>query len=174
MMNGQYKARDDIESPLIQIPPVGTHPNVAVVFVGALLWSSPDAAEVLELVDDDDISDPALGAVLAAIRALVKAGRPASPQLVLDELRRTGHLRGNVPDRLRQATTSGANQLAARDYAAATIADSLRQRIGSMGHALIEAAPTASECDLMQVLADGATSLTDCYRRLTKLRGTTL
>lgn len=74
-----------------QLKPVDAHPDIAVLLVGALLWSTPaDAAAVLALVRDDDLSDPALAAVLAAVRTLSATGRTLGPQLVLDELRRTG------------------------------------------------------------------------------------
>lgn len=177
-----------------QITPIGPHPGVAVLLVGALLWSSPShspahagvtfpariakrigafrhAAEVFDLVRDDDVDDPALAAVLAAMRTLSTAGRALGPQLVLDELRRTGKLRGLVPDRLREATTSGALPEAALEYAAAVVADALRRRIESAGAALSAAATTAAEADLAPLVAQAAASVSDCARRLAVLRG---
>jgi len=41
-----------------------------VLLVGALLWSAPNAAKVLDLVRDDDIDSPTLAAVLDAVRRL--------------------------------------------------------------------------------------------------------
>jgi replicative DNA helicase len=122
-----------------QIPPVGTqHPTAGVLFIGALLWSEPTkaAAAVLELVTDSDMSTPSLAVVLSAVRRLVTAGTPASPQLVLDALRREGTLKNFACKDLEAATTSGAEPLALREYAAAVVADALRRRIASAGVAL--------------------------------------
>lgn len=152
-------------------PPGGPHPEVSVLFVGALLWSaSAEVADVLNHVADDDVEDAALAPVLAAIRTLVGAGKPPAPQLILDELRRTGNLRGNVPARLRSAVTSGACASAVRHYAAATVSDSLRRRIESAGHALTEAARTASEADLAPLVERSAATVVDLERRLAALR----
>lgn len=155
-----------------QIPPVGPHPDAATLLVSALLWSPPSAgADILQLVADDDIADPALAAVLGAVRALVDAGTPPSPQLVADELRRVGNLRGNVADRLRAATTAGAASGAVRQYAAATVAEAFRRRVESVGHALTTAAGTAAEADLAPLVANAAAGIADCAHRLDALRG---
>lgn len=153
---------------------VGPSPDVAVLFVGALLWStSSSAAAAVDLVRDDDLADPALATVLAAIRTLSTAGRMLGPQLVLDELRRTGELRGRVPDRLREATTSGASPEAARAYAAAVVANALRRRIESTGSALSAAAMTAAEPDLAPLVAQAAATVSECAHRLALLRDET-
>ena len=91
-----------------QLPPVGPHVNVDSLLVGALLWSAPaDAAAVLALLRDDDIESVALGEVLAAITRLNAARKPHGPQMVLDELGRTGRLRAHngVSGQLQAATT---------------------------------------------------------------------
>ena len=56
-----------------QIDPVGPMPDVAQLLVGAFAWKAdPD---VLTLVADDDLADPHLATVLAAIRSMVSADR---------------------------------------------------------------------------------------------------
>lgn len=158
-----------------QIAPIGPHPSADVLLVGALLWSDPDAAvDVLRLVHDDDLADPPTAAVLAAVRSRADTGRPLGPQLVLDELRRIGQLRGSVPDRLRDATTCGAVAEQARDLAAAVVADSLRRRVESAGHALTTAAGMAAEADLAPMVAAAAAAVSDCAHRLQLLRGDSL
>lgn len=155
-----------------QARPVGPHPDVSLLLLGSLMWGTPfDAAEALLHVRDDDLPDPAAAAVLAAVRSLAGAGKLCSPQLVADELRRVGQFRGHVPDRLRDATTSGAAACAARDYAAAVVAESLRRRVETAGHALTTAAPTAAECELAPLVAGAAAAVADCAHRLALLRG---
>jgi replicative DNA helicase len=157
-----------------QLRPVGPHPSTDVLLVGSLLWwsSSPtDAADVLRHVRDDDISSPALATVLAAIRLLAQTGRPCGPQLVADELRRAGTLTRAVADQLRAATTCGADPLAASHYAAAMVAESLRRRIDSAGHALMLAAQDAAEAELVALVEQTAALVSDCGNRLAVLRG---
>jgi hypothetical protein len=155
-----------------QIPPVGPHPDVDVLFVGSLLWSTPAyAAEVLAFVLDDDIESPTLAIVLGAVRTLAYAGKPVGPQLVLDELRRFSAIRGDVAEQLKTATTSGADPGAARFYAAAVVADSLRRRVASAGVALTDTARGSAEADLAPLVTRAATACTDCAERLRHLRG---
>lgn len=155
-----------------QLPSVGPCPDVATTLVSSLLWSAPaDAADVLRLVRDDDVPDAALAAILAAVRTLADAGNPPSPQLVADELLRAGNFRGRVPDRLRAATTAGGCAVAARAYAAAVVAESLRRRVESAGYTLTTAAPTAAEAELSPMVATAAASVASCAHRLQLLRG---
>lgn len=154
--------------------PIGPHPDVDVLFVGALLWSrAADATTVLALVVAEDIESPALAVVLGAVRTLAYADKPIGPQVVLDELRRAGKLRGRVADQLKGATTSGADSAAARYYGAAVVSGSLRRRVESAGEALQAMAAAAPECDLAPMVERAATAITDCDRRLTALRGET-
>lgn len=157
---------------LRQIPPVGSTPALDVCLVGALLYASPSAASgVLRLVLDDDIEKPALATVLAAIRRLMAADKPAGPQLVFDELRRAGELTVAVADQLRAAVGCGAADLAAQDYGAAVVAGSLRRRMASVGHAITEAAQSAAEHDLSPMVASAAVSVSYAAHRLAELRG---
>lgn len=156
-----------------QVSPVGPHPDAATLLLSALMWAPPaDSVDVVRLVRDDDLADPALAVLLAAVRALLEGDKPASPQLVADELRRVGNFRGNVPDRLRAATTAGgAVGAAVRCYAAAAVAESLRRRVESAGYALSTAAPSAAESELAPTVATAAVTIADCAHRLAVLRG---
>ncbi|WP_373234895.1 hypothetical protein [Mycobacterium marinum] len=154
-----------------QIRPVGPEPGIAEMLTGALMYSSStEAAAVLALVHDDDV-DPPLTVVLAKIRSLVDRGVVPAPQLVLDELKRTGELTRQVAKTLATATTTGACASAARHYAAATVAESLRRRVESAGAALTSAANTAPEADLAPLVEQAAATIAGCAWRLDSLRG---
>jgi replicative DNA helicase len=155
-----------------QIPPIGPHPTTGVLLIGSLLWSEPaKAAVVLELVTDDDMATPSLSAVLSAVRRLVTAGTPPGPQLVADTLRRQGTLKHFAAKDLQDATTSGAQPLALREYAAAVVADALRRRIASAGVALTTAAADATEAALAPLVSRATVACLDCAGRLDQLRG---
>jgi hypothetical protein len=154
-----------------QIPPIGPEPGVADLLVGALMYSTvAEAAAVLALVKDEDI-DPPLSTVLSAIRRLAVGRITPSPQLVLDELRRTGELTRQVAVTLMAATTTGACSPAARHYAAAVVAESLRRQVESFGAALTAAAASAAEIDLAPLAGRAATAVAGCAWRLDQLRG---
>ncbi|MBZ4558590.1 hypothetical protein GBO17_14255 [Mycobacterium avium subsp. hominissuis] len=147
-------------------------PDVEVVFVGTLLWSAPaDVAAVLELVADDDFSSPALSVLVGTVRRLAAAGQPCDAQVVLDELSRAGGLHRGMALALTDATTTGAVPQAARFYAAAVVARSLRRRVESAGHALVEAAHISAERDLTTLISRATVSVLDCAGRLAELRG---
>jgi replicative DNA helicase len=157
-----------------QIPPVGPHPTAGVLLIGALLWSEPaQAAEVLEFVTDDDMATPSLSSVLSAVRRLVTAGTPPGPQLVLDALRREGTLKHFAAKDLQDATTSGAQPFALREYAAAVVSEALRRRIANAGVALTTAAPDAAEAALAPLVSRATVACLDCAGRLDQLRGET-
>lgn len=155
-----------------QIPPVGPHPSVDVLLVGAALWAPQRDPGLLNLalVQDDDIENPALARVLATMRALNYARQPHSPQLVLGELKRSGSLTPAVADQLKAATTSGADPAALRQYCAATVADSLRRRVASAGAALSSIADQAEQ-EIAPMVERAAASVRDCADRLRCLRG---
>lgn len=163
--SGRYAARTSM-------PAVGLTPDLETVFVGILLWSSPgDAAAALELVNDDDFEQPALSVLVATIRRLATGGHPCDAQMVLDELGRGGAVHRGIALQLMDATVSGAAPQAARYYAAAVLARSLRRKVDSAGHALVEAAQCASEGNLAAVVSRAAVSCLDCAGRLAELRG---
>jgi len=156
-----------------QIAPVGPHPGVDVLFIGSLLWSGRiEAGIVLAFVHDDDFESTVLSIVVAAIRQLVLAEKPIGPQMVMDELRRTGELTRQVAVQLQAATTSGADSgVPVRHYAAPVVADSLRRRVESAGVALTTAADEMAEDDLAPLVQRAAVSVRDCANRLAALRG---
>lgn len=155
-----------------QIPPVGPHPSVDVLLVGAVLWE-PDRVFLLPLglVHDDDIENPALAQVLAVARSMVYADQPHGPQLVMAELKRAGALTPAVAEALKAATTSGADPGAVRQYAIAVVADSLRRRAASAGAALTGIAEHTPEADIAPMVERAAASVRDCAERLATLRG---
>ncbi|NTY58679.1 hypothetical protein [Mycolicibacterium sphagni] len=155
-----------------QIPPVGPHPGVDVLLVGAALWGGPRLfLASLRFVEDDDIENPALAQVLAAARSLIFADLPHSPQLVLDKLKRSGSLTPAVAEQLKAATTSGADPGAVLHYAAAVVADSLRRRAAAAGAALSAIGERSPEADIAPMVERAAASVRDCAERLAVLRG---
>jgi replicative DNA helicase len=153
-----------------QAPPIHANPGAAELLVGALMYSTPEEARaVLTYVLDDDVDWP-LTPILAAARRLAGNGVPPSPQLVSDELRRSGKLDRRIAVALASATTSGACAAAARQYAAAAVAESLRARAESAGTALTSAATNAGEVDLAPLATRAAESISDCSNRLAALR----
>lgn len=154
-----------------QISSIGPDPGIAEMFLGALLYSSTvEAGAVLLLVQDSDVDHPWTG-VLAAIRSLVVRDAPPSPVLVADELRRTGSYSRRVAVALTAATTTGACASAARHYAGAVLAETLRKRVESCGAALRFAAETAPEVDLLPLTLRAAEQVRDVAQRLAQLRG---
>jgi replicative DNA helicase len=154
------------------IPPVGPHMSAGVMFLGALLWCSPaEAAEVLALVLDDDMSTPALSAVLSAVRKLVDAGTPPGPTLVLDELQRVGNLKAFAERELQDAVTCGAPSMALRQFAAAVVSDAFRRRVDSAGASLSAAVAERPEAELARLVSKAMVSCLDCAARLEQLRG---
>lgn len=155
-----------------QIPPIGPHPSVDVLLVGAALWESDHLALVsLAFVRDDDIENPALAQILATVRSMVYAHQAHSPQLVLAELKRAGSLTPAVAEQLKAATTSGADPPAAvRQYAIASVADSLRRRTAAAGAAL-SAIAEGAEADIAPMVERAATSVRDCADRLATCGG---
>ncbi|WP_117427400.1 hypothetical protein [Mycobacterium marinum] len=141
------------------------------MLIGSLLYTSvAEASAVLVLVQDEDV-DPPLNLVLAAIRSLVDREVLPAPQLVLDELKRTGALNRQAATALLSATTTGACSSAARYYAAAVVSESLRRKVESAGFALTSAATTAPEADLAPLAERAAAAVQNCARRLESLRG---
>lgn len=160
-----------------QIPAIGTIPDAETLFVGALMWSLPDdAAHVLTHVSDDDLGNPTLRLIVAAIRELVSARGSYTPAVVLDRLERRDGPRTGVLNVLNDCLTSGAASCpeALRDYAAAVVSASLRRSLESGGHALRVAADRAAERELAAVATMAASASLDIASRLEALRGESL
>jgi hypothetical protein len=154
-----------------QIAAVGPNPLVGELLVGALLFSTVDEVRsVLRFVDDADLDEPAC-TVLHAVRALALRGTPPSPQLVSDDLRRRGKLTRSVSVWLNAATTSGACSSAAKDYAAAVVAQAFRSNVESFGAAMTSMSVTASEAEVATLVERTADGIRSIVSRLQELRG---
>jgi hypothetical protein len=102
---------------------------------------------------------------------LARQDNSPAPQLVLDELRRTGHLDRRTTCWLTAAATAGAPPDSARRYAAIVVSNSLRRQINSWGMALIHAADTAAEDELHTIIDRFADTIAATFARLAALRG---
>jgi replicative DNA helicase len=154
-----------------QIRAVGPTPSLADLYVGALLFSTP--AEVLEVaryVDVEDIDEPGQ-TVYSSVVALARRAVPPSSQLVLDDLKRQGKLTRTRGLWLASATASGACASAARAYAAAVVAESLRRQTESLGQALVSASERYSEVEISKLAETVSSRLRYIAGRLTELRG---
>lgn len=155
-----------------QIPAVGTvPPDVATLLIGALMWTkTTHANNVLNYIADDDIEPPAQAVILAAIRDLAADDQPHGPQLVLDELQRTGRINDLVAQHLRESVTSGAEPSAVWHYAAATSADSIRRRIRNAANTLAELADGEAETGLTTQVTGLLADIISHHGRLEYLR----
>ena len=86
-------------------------------------------------------------------------------------LHREGKVEEFAVKGLQDAVTSGAQPLAARQYAAAVVANALRRRIDSAGTALTTAATEDAEAGLAPLVERAGESIRDCAHRLAVLRG---
>jgi replicative DNA helicase len=161
--------RDATAKPSRQMPPVGPPVDAETLLIGALLWSDTYTADVLALVDDDDLSNPHAATILRVIRDMAAGRATCSPQLVIDQLTRQGLCRSCAT--LLNAVTSGAGAGLVREYAAAVVAASLRRRIESAGTALTAAAAEMAEADLAVLVANISDACTGAAHRLARLRG---
>ena len=156
------------------LPAVGPLPPVDELLVCALLYSaSPNVVQIAEYIDaDSDLSEYARRAYGAVIELARQDSSPA-PQLVLDELRRTGHLDRQTACWLATAATAGAPPDSARRYAAIVVSNSLRRQINGWGTALISAAETAAEEELQATIDGFVNTIAKTFARLAALRGAT-
>jgi replicative DNA helicase len=155
-----------------QIRAIGPTPTLADLFVGSLLFSTPaEVLEVARFVVIEDIEPEPGQTVYSSVLALARRAVPPSSQLVLDDLKRRGQLTRTRGLWLASATTSGACASAARAYAAAILAESLRRQAESMGQALISASESYSEVELAKLGGIVSTRLGYIAGRLTELRG---
>lgn len=154
------------------LPAVGPLPSVDQLFLCALLYTtSPMVVQIAEYVDAEVDLGESARRVYYAVVELARQNNAPAPQLVLDELRRTGRLDRQAACWLAITATAGAPPDSARRYAAIVVADSLRRQVNSWGAALINAADTAGE-DELKVIIDGfARTIAATFDRLAVLRG---
>lgn len=154
-----------------QLRSVGRQATIEELAVGALMYSSAsDAAQVAEHVRPDVFTEPTR-TVWEALKALAILGIPPSPELVTDELRRSGQWDRRTATFVTAATVSGACPPAARHYSAAAVANCLRQYAESAGATLIDAARTSTESLLRQIITELTTELAAITDELDLLRG---
>jgi replicative DNA helicase len=154
------------------LPAVGPLPSADELLVCALLYgASPTVVHIAEYIDADADMDERARRAYCAVVELARQDNSPAPQLVLDELRRTGRLDRQTACWLATAATAGAPPDSARRYAAVVVSNSLRRQVNSWGTALISAADTASE-DELKLSIDGVThAIATTFARLSVLRG---
>jgi replicative DNA helicase len=153
---------------------VGPLPSAAELLVCALMYSaSPTVAQIAEYMDPDADLDECARRAYWAVVGLARRDISPAPQLVLDELRRTGRLDRQTACWLATAATAAAPPDSARRYAAVVVSNSLRRHLDSWGTALISAADTAAEDELKVCIDSFAHTVSTTFARLAVLRGAT-
>jgi replicative DNA helicase len=154
------------------LPPVGPVPSAAELLCCALVYSAaPTVVQIAEYLDaDSDLEEPA-ASVYRAVVELARQGISPAPELVLDELRRTGRLDRQTACRLATAATAGAPPETARRYAAIVVSNSLRRQLDSLGNTLANAASTAAEDELKALVDRFPQPISTTFGRLAILRG---
>jgi replicative DNA helicase len=154
------------------LPPVGPLRSAVELLVCALFYSNcPIVLQIAEYVDADvDLDEPARNGYRALVQLARQDISPA-PELVLDELRRTGRLDRAAACWLAAAATAGAPPETARRYAAIVVSNSLRREIESFGATLATAAGSAAEDELKMLIDRFVLRISATFGRLAVLRG---
>ena len=155
------------------LSPIGHVPSATELLVCALLYSSSAAVtQVAECMDAEaDLDEPARQAYLA-MTSLARLDISPTPELVRDELRRTGQLDRQTSCWLTTAVTAGAPPEMARRYAAIVVADCLRRQIEGWGLTMAAAAGAAAENELKVLINGFSQTVCATFDRLGVLRGT--
>ena len=141
------------------------------MLISAALRARPDAiADVADLVAPEDLNTTSQWALWATITERAAAGL-TGPEIVLDELTRTGRATASVRAELAAAATTVAYPEALAAYAAPIVADAYRRATESYGAALVDAHATASEAELWQLTLNGGRKLRGIFERLIAARG---
>lgn len=152
--------------------PVGRPATIEELALGGLLYSTAaEATSITQHLLAGDFNEPSAATVFRALESIADLGIPPGPELVAADLRRRGWWDRPVATWLSTATVSGACPPAARHYAAAVVAESLRRNIESLGAALQSAADNASEPELSHLVVTGTRRIQNITDRLTQLRG---
>lgn len=154
------------------VPPIGPRPSAADLLLCALFYSgSQTVVQIAECVDaETDLGEPARSGYRAVVQ-LARRDIPPAPQLVLDELRRTGRLDRRTACWLATATTAGAPPETARRYAAMVVSNSLRRQVDSWGTTFVTVADTAAEDELKVYIDRFVGTVSATFARLAILRG---
>ncbi|KDE10128.1 DnaB-like helicase N-terminal domain-containing protein [Rhodococcus aetherivorans] len=131
---------------------------------------------LLDLVHDDDLSDPLARIAWSLARALAEAGHRADPATVTAHAQRTGvHGTAHNLDRfgyyLSTAFTTVPVPGNAIGYARAVLDDAYRRRWRAFGERLCQHADTAARDDLEALAAEERAALLDLRGRLARLEG---
>jgi|GEM_PF-3520937 replicative DNA helicase len=154
------------------LPPTGRVPSAAELLVCTLLYSNSSAViQIAEFIDAEADLD---GSARRAYRAMVSLARldiSPAPELVLDELRRTGQLDRQTACWLATAVTAGAPPETVRRYAAIVVAECLRRQVESWALTLVAAAGAAAEDELKMLVDKFSQTVCATFDRLGVLRG---
>lgn len=156
----------------LHLPPVGPLRSADELLVCALFYSRcPIVLQIAECVDADaDLDEPARNGYRAVVQLARQDISPA-PELVLDELRRTGRLDRATACWLAAAATAGAPPETARRYAAIVVSNSLRREVESFGVTLSTVAGSAAEDELKTLIDRLVLTISATFGRLAVLRG---
>lgn len=154
------------------VPPIGPLPSADELLICALLYSGcATVVQIAECIDADaDLDKPARNGYRAVVQLARQDISPA-PELVLDELRRTGHLDRATACWLVTAATAGAPPETARRYATIVVSNSLRRHVESFGNTLVTVASTAAEEELKVYINRFVLTISATFGRLAVLRG---
>jgi len=154
------------------LPAIGPLPSADELLVCALLYSgSHTVVQIAEYVDaDTDLGEPARNAYRAMVQLACQEISPA-PEVVLDELRRTGRLDRRTACWLATAATAGAPPESARRYAAIVVSNCLRRQVGSWGTTFVSTADRAAEDELKVYVDRFVRTMSATFARLAVLRG---
>jgi len=154
------------------LPPIARVPSAAELLVCAMLYSSSAAVtQIAEFIDTEADLDECARRAYRAMVSLAQLDISPSPELVLDELRRTGQLDRQTACWLATAVTAGAPPETARRYAAIVVAECLRRQIESWGLTLAAAAGAAAENELKVLTDRFSQTVYATFDRLGVLRG---
>lgn len=159
-------------------PPVESGPPDLLadeMLLGSLLhWpaAQPDAGAraLLDDVHADDFTTTHASALYGVLRDRLLAGRGTHPVAVLDGLQMAGARHELRTGLARSLTARGADPLWARQFAAALVADALRRRVADAGEHIAKSAIDSSEADMVRLVADLASQISDHAGRLARLR----
>ena len=154
------------------LAPIGPLPAAADLLVCALLYSGcPAVLQIAEYVDpSEDLDEPARSGYQAVV-ALAHQNITPAPQLVLDELRRTGELDRPTACWLASAATAGAPPETATTLRRHPCLRDAAPQGPKLGLTLMAAAETAAEDELKTLIDTSRQQITATFARLAPLRG---
>lgn len=154
------------------LPPIAGVPSPSELLACALLYSGSAAViQIAEFIDAElDLDEPGRR-VYQAMVSLARLDISPAPELVRDELRRTGQLDRQTACWLTTAITAGAPPETARRYAAIVVGQCLRRQVESWGLTLAAAAGAAAEDELGVLVTRFSQTVCETFGRLGVLRG---